>query len=180
MGDGPRNRTSAVGVTARLALGALWIGVIAYVPGVAVAMHEVDHRFSVEGHVCKADGSPAAETQVVVKDTRVSVGVAAFTDAQGYYKATLHLHNDNRGDPILVTALDQEKKVTALFDVKDVKTERRVTVDIGSGCGASGEESNRWVYYGVGAGLAAAAVVAGVRMIKGRRRSQKRGKGHRQ
>lgn len=182
MGEGRANGTNAVGSAVRLALGlgAAWIGLIAYMPGIAVAMHEIDHRFTIEGHVCKADGSPAAETQVAVKDTRVSVGVTVFTDARGYYKATLHLHNDNRGDPILVAALEQEKKVAALFDVKDIKTERQVTVNIGSGCEASGEESQRWVYYGAGIGLAVVAAAAGVRMIKKRQRSQKRGKGHRQ
>lgn len=171
-----------VGSAVRLAigLGVAWIGLIAYVPGIAVAMHEIDHRFTVEGHVCKADGSPAAETQVTVKDTRVSVGVTVFADVRGYYKATLHLHNDNRGDPILVTALEQEKKITALFDVKDIKTERRVAVNIGSGCEASGEESQRWVYYGAGIGLAVVAAAAGVRLIKKRQQPQKRGKGHRQ
>jgi MYXO-CTERM domain-containing protein len=142
-------------------------------------MHEVDHRFTVEGHVCQADGTPAAEAQVLVKDTRVSVGTTVFTDGKGHYKATLHLHNDNRGDPILVTALEQEKKVTALFDVKDVKTERQVTVNIGSGCEASAGGPAPWVYYGAGVGLAAVAVVAGARLIKKRQRSQQRGKGHR-
>jgi MYXO-CTERM domain-containing protein len=175
MGDGRRKETDV----ARLVLGAAWVVVFASAPSVAVAMHEVDHRFTVEGHVCKADGTPAAEAQVVVKDTRVSVGTTVFADAGGHYKATLHLHNDNRGDPILVTALEQEKKVTALFDVKDVKTERQVTVNIGSGCEASAGGPPPWVYYGAGVGLAAVAVVAGARLIKKRQRSQQRGKGHR-
>jgi hypothetical protein len=179
MGEGRKVGASAIGSTAKLAFASAWIGLIASFPGIAVAMHEVDHRFTVEGHVCKADGSPAAETQVVVKDTRVSVGATSFTDARGHYKATLHLHNDNRGDPILVAALDQEKKVTALFDIKDIKTERQVTVNIGSGCEMSGEEPQRWVYYGAGVGLVAAATIAGVRLIKKRQRSRKRGREHR-
>lgn len=140
-------------------------------------MHEVDHRFTVEGRVCGADGRPVPDAKVIVKDTRVSVGTAIFTDNRGYYKATLHLHNDNRGDPILISALDQEKRVTAQFDAKDVHTERRVTVDIGSGCQAASDEAPRWIYYGAGAGLVGVAAWVSARAIRKRQRVQRRGRG---
>lgn len=164
----------------RLAQGVLvfviaWLSGTAYLTGVAEAMHEIDHRFTVEGHVCGADGRPASEAKVIVKDARVSIGTAVFTDSQGYYKAVLHLHNDNRGDPIVVTALEQEQKVYAQFDPADVKNERRATVDIGSGCAAQKEESSRLVYYGAGIGLLAVAVAAGLGVINKRQRRQKQG-----
>ncbi len=162
-----------------LALSASWISGITYPAGVAEAMHEVDHRFTVEGHVCGVDGRPVPETKVIVKDTRVSIGTAVFTDSHGYYKAVLHLHNDNRGDPILVAALEEEQKVTAQFDPADVKSERQVTVNIGVGCAVQQEESSRWVYYGAGIGLAAVVVAAGVGFVKNRQRVQKRGRGQR-
>lgn len=142
-------------------------------------MHEVDHRFTIEGHVCGVDGRPVPEAKVTVKDTRVSIGTAVFTDAHGYYKAVLHLHNDNRGDPILVAALEEEQKVTAQFDPADVKSERQVTVNIGAGCAVQREEYSRWLYYGVGLGLAVAVVAASVGLVKNRRRAQKRGRGQR-
>lgn len=179
MGQGPRDERGVGYWSAALALGCAWFGSIAYGPDTAVAMHEIDHRFTVEGHVCKADGQPAAEAEVIVRDARVSVGTTVFTDSRGYYKGTLHLHNDNRGDAILITALEQEKKVTAQFDPKDVQTERKVTVNIGAGCDASGEASPRWMYYGAGIGLAAVAAFVGARLIGQRRHSQKRGKGPR-
>lgn len=147
--------------------------------GVAWAMHEVDHRFTVEGRVCGTDGRPVPETKVMVKDARVSIGTAVFTDSSGYYKAVLHLHNDNRGDPILVEALEQEQKVTAKFDPADVKSERQVTVNIGPGCEAQQEDASHWAYYGAGISLAAMAVAAGIGFVKKRHRSQKRGKGQR-
>src|SRR5687767_12035299 len=103
-------------------------------------MHEIDHRFIVEGHVCGADGKPVPDTKVIVRDPRVTGGVAEFTDSRGHYKATLHLHNENRGDTILVEALDQEQKGTAQFDAKDVKTERKITVNFGTGCATSAED----------------------------------------
>lgn len=160
-----------------LAVSAMWMSDTAYPTGVAEAMHEVDHRFTVEGHVCGVDGRPVPETKVMVKDTRVSIGTAVFTDSHGYYKAVLHLHNDNRGDPILVAAMEQEQTVKAQFEPADVKSERQVTVNIGSGCAAQQEESSRWVYYGAGIGLAGVAVAAGIGFVKNRQRAQKRGRG---
>ncbi|MFM8551666.1 MAG: hypothetical protein ACKOCD_05010 [Nitrospiraceae bacterium] len=146
---------------------------------VAGAMHEVDHRFTIQGYVCGADGKPVAETKVIVKDTRVSIGTAVFTDSQGYYKAVLHLHNDNRGDPILVGALEREQRVTAQFDPANVKDERQVTVNIGSGCEVHSQVSARWAYYGVGVGLAAVAIAVGVGFVRRRQRGQNQGKGQR-
>jgi hypothetical protein len=143
------------------------------------AMHEIDHRFTVEGYVCGPDGQPVKDLSVTVKDARVDVRMTAVTDDRGYYKATLHLHNDNRGDPIVVTANDQEKKTTALFDVKDVKTERRATVNFGTGCESAGEGPARWVYYTAGIGLAMVVAFAGAQLVKARRKPQKRSKGQR-
>jgi hypothetical protein len=164
-------------VAATLLLGGAWVGVFFPLP--AAAMHEVDHRFTVAGHVCGADGRPVPDLQVIAKDQRASIGGSAYTDSSGFYKVTLHLHSENRGDPIVVTARDQEQRVTAQFDAKDVKTERKVTVNFGSGCETSAEGTPQWVFYSVGAGLVTVAVLAGVRLVRKQRRSRKREKGSR-
>jgi hypothetical protein len=112
----------------------------------------------------------------MVKDTRVSVGKMGYTDSRGHYKVTLHLHNDNLGDPILITAKEQEQRVSASFDPKDLRTERKTTVNFGSGCVS---ESSPWVYYSVGLGVAAMAAVAGATLFRKRRQPAKRGKAKR-
>lgn len=178
MRHGPRGGTSAIHFVASLSLVATGLGSFLFIPPAALAMHEVDHRFTVEGHVCGPDGRPVPDHKVIAKDTKVSVFATAFADGSGYYKATLHLHNENRGDPIVVTALDQEKRGTALFDPNDVHTERLVTVNFGSGCEASAG-GPEWMYYGAGIGLAAVAAFAGARLIRKRQRSRRRGKGQR-
>ena len=150
-----------------------------YFTGTVGAMHEIDHRFTVEGHVCGADKRPVSDAKVIVKDTRVSVGTAVFTDASGYYKATLHLHNDNLGDPILVAALEQEQTTKAQFDPKNVQDERKVVVNIGSGCEGAEGGSPAWVYYGAGVGLAAGAVAVGARLMRKGQQPEKRGKAKR-
>lgn len=167
-----------IGLAVTVTLGLAGLAALSY-PVASLAMHEVDHRFTVDGYVCGPDGRPAPDVRVSVQDTRVSVGAAAYTDSQGYYKAALHLHNENRGDPIAVTALEEQKRVAAEFDPKDARSERKVRVNFGSGCG-SAEEPAGWVYYGLGFSLIAAAVLVATMVRRSRgRQSQKRGKGQR-
>jgi hypothetical protein len=143
------------------------------------AEHETDHRFTVEGYVCGADGKPVGNQEVMVKDTKIPLGKTVSTDSDGFYSITLHLHNENQGDPILVTAGDSEQRVTAKFDAKDMKSERKMVVHFGSGCETAPRASSQWVYYTVGLGLAGAAAFAGAHMIRKQRRPGKRGKGQR-
>jgi len=148
-------------------------------PTWTLAEHEVDHRFIVEGYVCAADGKPAGNQEVMVKDTRIPLGKTVYTDSDGFYSITLHLHNENQGDPILVTAGESERHLTAKFDAKDLKSERKMVVHFGSGCEAAQRSSSRWIYYTVGLGLAGAAAFAGAQMIRKQRRPGKRGEGQR-
>jgi hypothetical protein len=144
----------------------------------AGAMHEADHRFTVDGYVCGPDGKPVAETPVLVKDTRVSVGATVYTDAGGYYKAILHLHNDNVGDPLLIEAGKERQERKIEFDPKDTETERTLQVHFGSGCiqeRAGGVPT--WVYYGLGLGAAGVAVVVGRKLIRRWGKEQRGGKG---
>jgi len=161
---------------AALGWATVWLGSwLAGVP-VALAMHETDHRFTVEGSVCGADGAPISGVEVVAKDVRVSVLSTTLTDERGYYKVTLHLHNDNKGDPIAVYVKDTEGKIqheqqiTAQFDPKDVHTERKTTVNFGSGCDVSSDEPPSWVYYGAGLAVLAGGAWAGARLLRSRKR----------
>jgi hypothetical protein len=158
-----------------LGIGAV-IGSLSLWPSIVPAEHEVDHRFTVEGMVCGGkDGGMLADAEVMVKDTRASIGKMGYTDRRGHYEVTLHLHNENQGDPVLVAVGDQEQRITAQFDPKDLRTERKMTVNFGSGCVAEAAGSP-WLYYGVGLGVAAVGAVAGARLIRKRRQPAKRGK----
>lgn len=140
-----------------------------------VAMHEVDHRFTVEGFVCGAGGQPVADQKVIVKDTRVSVVETAYTDSYGYYKAILHLHDDNLGDPVLIIAGDREQKTKVQFDPEDRSSERSARVDFGTGCAVE-REAPVWVFYGAGAVVVLLAAYAGARMVRTHRKAQGRAK----
>ncbi len=146
----------------------------------AAATHETDHRFTIEGYVCEPDGQPVQEELVVVKDTRASIRESVYTDSNGYYKALLHLHNDNVGDPILVTVRDMEQRAKVEFDPKDRETERAIQIHFGAGCEEAAGSPPLWVLYAAGAVAAGLGGYAGVKAIRRRRRiAQRKGKGPR-
>ena len=138
-----------------------------------MALHEIDHRFTVEGRVCGDDGQGLEGVKVVVKDARVSVGASGTTDEEGSYKVILHLHNDNQGDPLLIKALDWEKKAKVDIDAQDIETERVITVNLGGDC-LPITRVDQLVYYGLGIGLSVAAGAIGVKYFRRRVRSRQR------
>jgi len=123
--------------------------------------------------VCGADGQGLEGVKVIVKDTRVSVGTSGITDEEGFYKAILHLHNDNQGDPLLIKALDWEKKTKVDIDAQDIETERVITVNLGGDC-LQITRVDTWVYYGLGIGLSVAAGAIGVKYFRRKVRSRQR------
>jgi MYXO-CTERM domain-containing protein len=163
-------RAGAIHERVALGLVASWLGALLAGLPAAMAMHEVDHRYTVEGFVCGPDGQPVSSVQVIAKDTRASIGATALTDDRGYYKITLHLHNENRGDPVLVIAREEERQITAQFDVKDTQTERKVRVNFGTGCEVATDDGPPvWVWYGAGALVLAGAALAGMKAARKRR-----------
>ena len=164
--DGGRRAGSVAAVS--------WVVLSVVFPSVVNATHEADHRFMVEGYVCGADGKPAADVDVLVKDTKVSYGQVVKTDGSGYYKATFHLHNDNLGDPLLVEARGEQQNHKIQFDPKDLEAERKIQVNFGTGCDASSPPV--WLWWAGGAVVAAAGGVMAMKLAR-QQRKQERGKG---
>ncbi|MEK9140427.1 MAG: hypothetical protein AAB308_05190 [Nitrospirota bacterium] len=140
-------------------------------PPVAPATHEADHRFMVEGYVCGPDGKGFSNTEVLVKDTRISYGQVVRTDGDGYYKAMFHLHNDNLGDPLLVEARGEQQNFKVEFDPKDLESDRKIRVNFGAGCDVSGPPS--WIWWGGGAVVAVAGGVIGMKLARSQRKRVK-------
>jgi len=146
-------------------------------PSVVFATHEADHRFTVEGFVCGADGKSSANIDVLVKDTKISYGQIVKTDGDGYYKAAFHLHNDNLGDSLLIEANGQQQQQRVTFDPKDLEAERIIQVNFGTGCIQDRNSIPLGVYLGSGAVAAAIGGFIGFKLIRSwRRQEQKRGK----
>jgi hypothetical protein len=133
----------------------------------------------VEGYVCDQAGKGVANTEVLVKDTKISYGQVVRTNGDGYYRAMFHLHNDNLGDPLLVEARGQEQNLKVEFDPKDLESERKVRVDFGVGCDAG--DSPIWRLWGGSAVVAAAGTIVGIRLVRSQRKRERgRGKSKRQ
>ena len=163
-------------------------------PDLAEATHETDHRFTVSGYVRDKGGRPVADVRVTVRDLRDQKieAVSTFTDAKGFYKALLHLHNDNAGDPIQVSARDEKtgfdetRQIRAEFNPKDRQTDRLGRADLGpvppseleaGGAGAAdGDGTPHWVY-AVG-GLCLVGAI-GMAVAWSRRRQARQSKGDR-
>jgi hypothetical protein len=152
----------------------------------AFAMHETDHRFTVSGYVYDKQGKPVNDARVHVRDLRDQKveGVTTYTNGSGFYKAVIHLHNDNAGDPIQVTAIEEKlgleeaKTVRAAFTASDVTTERQATVDIGpvpEGRAREADNLPRYIIVGTVLVIAIAAIVWW-RQRKLRNRTRRRGK----
>ena len=155
-------------------------GIVAFVvhPVTLHAHHAADHRFTVEGFVCNADGTPSINAEVLIKDTRVSYGQAVTTDDSGHYKALFHLHNDNLGDPLLVEAKGEEQHHKVQFDPKDLETERRIQVNFGSGCVHDRSVFPVWLWGALGVVGGLVALLVGVKVVRSqRKKGGKREKG---
>lgn len=162
------------------------IGAGALIPSAAWATHEMDHRFTISGHVRDKDGKPVRDVKVQARDLRDQKidPVTSYTDGSGFYKLLLHLHNSNAGDPIQISVkdersgLDEVKKMRAEFDPADTHAERQTRVEFGPESEAAGDgqggvvgtedTSKLWLLYGVGGVLVAAAI--GVAVVRARHR----------
>lgn len=149
---------------------------VATPPSWVWATHEADHRFTVEGFVCGTDGNGVADTDVLVKDTKISYGQVVKTDGDGYYKATFHLHNENLGDPLLVEAKGEQQQQKVVFDPKDLESERKIQVNFGSGCVSEHGRPPTWVFIVLGAAAAVGGFVGTKLFRYKRKQEQRRGK----
>ena len=113
------------------------------------ALHEVDHRFTVEGRVCGDEGEGIGAVVVSVKNTRADISGNGKTDSDGFYKVVLHLHNENQGDPLVVQSEEFEATGRVDLDPNDPKTERIVTVNLGQSCRVLPFWRQTWVLAGV-------------------------------
>lgn len=138
-------------------------------PKPAFATHEVNHRYVVTGYVRDASGNPLPGLNIVLEH-KGGEKKSATTDRGGYYEVLFHLHDENAGDEILVTAGSETKKLVVAFDPKDHVTYRTGRVDFG----APGKGDNAWIYWTGGAGLFIGAMFYLNRVRKQRKRARKK------
>jgi mono/diheme cytochrome c family protein len=92
---------------------------------------KVEHGFIVYGYIRDGTGKPLAGVEVQIKPQKEHAHASTVkTNAQGYYESFLHLHNEDAGTKILVTANGVQKEVVANYDPNDKVTKRQASVDV--------------------------------------------------
>ncbi|MFQ5454814.1 MAG: carboxypeptidase-like regulatory domain-containing protein [Nitrospirota bacterium] len=125
-----------------------------------LATHEVNHRFKVHGYVRDENGSPVKDARVMVVVSRLDEGTTTFSDKNGYYEVTLHIHDTGLGEEIIVTAQGERKKIAAEFDPNNKTDERGKEVNFGGGAaGRSDKKGGNFWIYGVGAVIAGGIIL---------------------
>lgn len=107
----------------------LLLAILAW-PFVAHAEHEPDHRYIVLGYVEDGAGRPLAGVEVTVVREKTGLAYPVQTDRQGFYLVIVHMHDEDLGNVLKVTAGGATGRITATFDPKDHRVERGTRVDI--------------------------------------------------
>lgn len=92
---------------------------------------KVEHGFIVYGYVRDGGGKPLADVEVQAKPLKEHAHAGtAKTNAEGYYEIFLHLHNEDSGTKIAVSAKGAQKEIVANYDPNDKVTKRQAAVDL--------------------------------------------------
>ncbi len=122
------NRPHVSPLAPRWSIVALLATVVSAMP--AAATHAPDHRFILIGFVTDGQGRPLTDLPVVV--TRVKTGLAyqTRTEGDGLYFVIIHLHDEDQGESLRVSANRVSGEIRASFDMRDKKVERGTRVDV--------------------------------------------------
>ena len=92
---------------------------------------KVEHGFTVYGYVRDASGKPLAGVEVQAQPLKDhGHATKAKTNPEGYYEVFLHLHNEDTGTKVRVTAQGASKELVAQYDLNDKVTKRQASVDL--------------------------------------------------
>jgi hypothetical protein len=97
----------------------------------ASATHAPDHRFIVLGYVTDVAGQPLAGVPIIVTRLKTGLEHRAKTERDGFYLVVVHIHDEDEGEPLSVSAgATAYGRITARFDVADKRVERGTRVDV--------------------------------------------------
>ena len=92
---------------------------------------KVEHGLIVYGYVRDKSGKPLADVPVLAKPLKEGrESHDGKTNKEGYYEIFLHIHNEDAGTKIVVSAKDAKKEITANYNPEDKVTKRQAAVDL--------------------------------------------------
>jgi hypothetical protein len=100
----------------------------------ALATHEVEHRFTVYGTVRDGTSFPGkllVGKEVVIRDVKTKqILQQGMTNQEGHFTLILHVHNEDHGKSITIQTRGSAKTLELQFDPNDITTERQIRVDL--------------------------------------------------
>ncbi len=91
----------------------------------------VDHGFIVYGYVRDKAGKPIPDLPILAKPLKEGrESHEGKTNKEGYYEIFLHIHNEDSGTRIVVSAKDVKKEIVATYNPEDKVTKRQAAVDL--------------------------------------------------
>ncbi|NKB82453.1 MAG: c-type cytochrome [Nitrospirales bacterium] len=91
----------------------------------------VQHGFTVFGYVRDVKGRPAVGVEVhAMPQKKGGHGASAKTNDSGYYEIFIHMHNEDVGVSVTVTAQSATGEFVAEYDPSDKVTKRQQSVDL--------------------------------------------------
>ena len=92
---------------------------------------KVEHGFIVYGYVRDKNGKPVPDLPVTAQPLKPGrEGHTGKTNKEGYYEIFLHIHNEDVGTKIEVSANNVKKEITANYNPDDKVTKRQAAVDL--------------------------------------------------
>ena len=92
---------------------------------------KVEHGFIVYGYVKDKNGNPLPDVTVEAKPLKPGREAhEGKTNKEGYYEIFLHIHSEDVGTKIEVTAKNAKKEITANYNPDDKVTKRQAAVDL--------------------------------------------------
>jgi len=92
---------------------------------------KVEHGFIVYGYVRDKAGKPIPDLPILAKPLKEGrEGHEGKTNKEGYYEIFLHIHNEDVGTKIVISAKDAKKEITATYNPEDKVTKRQAAVDL--------------------------------------------------
>jgi hypothetical protein len=121
--------------------GVAFFVLLALLPGAARSTHEVSHRYVVLGYVKDARGRPLSGARIELVREKTGLSHLTETDSEGFYIIIVHLHDEDAGDRLRVTAGKVAATIVARFDPKNQAKERGTRLDF---LGAKTVERASW------------------------------------
>lgn len=101
----------------------VFVAICSLVLNGALAEHEVDHRYTVQGYVLDENKNTIGKQLVRIYDGDKMLAQTE-TDSSGYYSLDLHLHNEDIGRKLRLQSGPREGEFRVTFDPDDLTTRR--------------------------------------------------------